>query len=91
MGGHARCVSVATNRSADAVEIAYTTPSLEAITEFAIDTNGFKAEYGQAGGGIMTFVSKSGTNSWHGTAYDFLRNDALDARGFFAAKRSSWK
>ncbi|MBI3683257.1 MAG: carboxypeptidase regulatory-like domain-containing protein, partial [Acidobacteria bacterium] len=68
-GGQARAweatldgVSVATNRSADAVEIAYNAPSLEAITEFAVDTNGFKAEYGQAGGGIMTFSSKSGTN-----------------------------
>ncbi len=55
-------VSVATNRSADATEIAYNAPSLEAITEFAVDTNGFKAEYGQAGGGNMTFSSKSGTN-----------------------------
>jgi hypothetical protein len=92
-GGQARAweatldgVSVATNRSADATEIAYTTPSLEAITEFAIDTNGFKAEYGQAGGGIMTFVSKSGTNQFHGSAYDFLRNEKLDARGFFAGR-----
>src|SRR5690349_15370419 len=58
-------VSVATNRSADATEIAYNAPSLEAITEFAVDTNGFKAEYGQAGGGIMTFSSKSGTNDYH--------------------------
>jgi hypothetical protein len=39
-------LSVATNRSADTVEIAYNTPSVEAITEFTVDTNGFKAEYG---------------------------------------------
>jgi Carboxypeptidase regulatory-like domain len=84
-------LSVTTNRSADAAEIAYTTPSVEAITEFAVDTNGFKAEYGQAGGGVMTFVSKSGTNRIHGTAYDFLRNDALDARGFFPLKKSVYK
>src|SRR5262245_10673283 len=84
-------VSVATNRSADAAEIAYTAPSVEAITEFTVGTNGFKAEYGQAGGGVMTFVSKSGTNSLHGTAYNFLRNDALDARGFFAQKKSVYK
>lgn len=84
-------VSVTTNRSADAAEIAYTTPSLEAITEFAVDTNGFKAEYGQAGGGVMTFSSKSGTNEWHGSAYDFLRNEKLDARGFFAKSRSIYK
>jgi hypothetical protein len=97
-GGQARAweatldgVSVATNRSADAVEIAYNAPSLEAITEFAVDTNGFKAEYGQAGGGIMTFSSKSGTNQYHGVAYDFLRNEKLDARGFFAPRRAAYR
>jgi hypothetical protein len=84
-------ISVTTNRSADAVEIAYTTPSVEAITEFTVDTNGFKAEYGQAGGGVMTFVSKSGTNELHGSLYNFLRNDALDARGFFPETKSVYK
>jgi hypothetical protein len=83
--------SVATNRSGDTAEAALNTPSVEALTEFTVDTNGFKAEYGQAGGGVMTFASKSGTNQLHGSAYDFLRNDALDARGFFAAKRSVYR
>lgn len=97
-GGQARAwnatmdgLSIATNRAADATEIAYTAPSLEAITEFSVDTNGFKAEYGQAGGGVMTFVSKSGTNALHGNAFEFLRNDAMDARGFFAPKRAIYK
>src|SRR5688572_30733110 len=97
-GGQARAweatldgISVATNRSADAVEIAYNAPSLEAITEFAVDTNGFKAEYGQAGGGIMTFSSKSGTNQFHGVAYDFLRNEKLDAKGFVAPTRAVYR
>ncbi len=84
-------LAVNTNRSADASETAYITPSVESLTEFAVDTNGFKAEYGQAGGGVITFVSKSGTNQLHGTAYDFLRNDDLDARGFFAPTRSIYK
>ncbi|HYM10801.1 MAG TPA: TonB-dependent receptor [Bryobacterales bacterium] len=84
-------LSVTTNRSANTVEIAYNAPSLDAITEFTVDTNGFKAEYGQAGGGVMTFSSKSGTNDLHGNAYDFLRNDDLDARGFFAPSRSIYK
>ncbi|MBI1897376.1 MAG: TonB-dependent receptor, partial [Acidobacteria bacterium] len=90
-GGQARAwdatldgLSTTTNRSADAVEIAYIAPSLEAITEFAVDTNGFKAEYGQAGGGVMTFSSKSGTNMLHGSAYEFLRNEKFDAAGYFA-------
>jgi len=84
-------LSVNTNRSADAGETAYLTPSVESITEFAVDTNGFKAEYGQAGGGVITFASKSGTNDFHGTAYEFLRNDDFDARGFFAKTRSIYK
>ncbi|MBK9167076.1 MAG: TonB-dependent receptor [Bryobacterales bacterium] len=84
-------VSVTTNRSADTTEIAYNTPSLEAITDFAVDTNGFKAEYGQAGGGVITFSSRSGTNDFHGTVYNFLRNEKLDARGFFAPTRAVYK
>lgn len=83
--------SVATNRSADASEAALNTPSVESLTEFTVDTNGFKAEYGQAGGGMLTFASKSGTNQFHGSVYDFLRNDAMDARGFFAARRSVYR
>ncbi len=84
-------LSITTNRSADANEIAYLTPSVDAITEFTIDTNGFKAEYGQAGGGVMSFVSRSGTNQYHGNVYNFFRNDALDAREFFAAQRSVYR
>jgi hypothetical protein len=83
--------SVGTNRSGDTAEAALNTPSVEALTEFTIDTNGFKAEYGQAGGGVMTFASKSGTNRLQGTVYDFLRNDAMDARGFFASRRSVYR
>jgi hypothetical protein len=83
--------SVGTNRSGDTAEAALNTPSVEALTEFTVDTNGFKAEYGQAGGGVMTFASKSGTNALHGSVYDFLRNDALDARGFFASRRSVYR
>ncbi len=83
--------SVGTNRSGDTAEAALNTPSVEGLTEFSVDTNGFKAEYGQAGGGVMSFASKSGTNDIHGTVYNFLRNDALDARGFFAARRSVYR
>ena len=84
-------LSIATNRTANQDEIAYTAPSVEAITEVTVDTNGFKAEYGQAGGGVLTFSSKSGTNQFHGSAYEFLRNEKLDARGFFAGERAVLK
>ena len=63
--------------------MAVNSPSIEAVTEFTVETNGFKAEYGQASGGIMSFASKSGTNELHGTAYDFVRNEKFDANNFF--------
>jgi hypothetical protein len=84
-------VSVNTNRQGNTTETSYLTPSLEAITEFAVDTNGFKAEYGQAGGGVISFASKSGTNEVHGSAYDFVRNDYVDARGFFAPTKGVYR
>jgi hypothetical protein len=59
-------------------------PSPDALEEFRILTNMYPAQYGRAGGSIVTIVTKSGTNSFHGTAYDFLRNDALDAKNFFS-------
>ena len=78
-------ISVNTNRNAEVVETAFLTPSVEAITEFSVETNGFKPEFGQAGGGAITFASKSGTNQFHGSLYDFLRNDALDEKGYLRA------
>ncbi|MCI0388772.1 MAG: carboxypeptidase regulatory-like domain-containing protein [Acidobacteria bacterium] len=66
-------------------------PSLDAITEFTVDTNGYKAEFGRGSGGIMTFTSKSGTNSLHGTVYEFVRNNAFDARRFFETQRGVYK
>src|SRR6266404_2682920 len=76
-------VSANTTRALSQSWVTVNSPSLEAIGEFAVETNGFKAEYGHAGGGVMNFVSKSGTNNLHGTAYEFLRNNDLDANNFF--------
>lgn len=67
------------------------TPSVDALTEFSVTAAGFKAETGRASGGSMSFVTKSGTNDFHGTAYEFLRNQILDARGFFGATKPVYK
>jgi hypothetical protein len=58
-------------------------PSSEGVQEFRIQTNAFSAEYGRTGGGIVTMVTKSGTNQLHGSLYEFLRNSALDANSYF--------
>ena len=58
-------------------------PNVDSIQEFRLITNGFDAEYGRFSGALMNTITKSGTNSLHGTAFEFLRNDAMDARGFF--------
>src|SRR6202011_2070638 len=58
-------------------------PTLDSIEEFRLLTNSFNAEYGRFSGAIVNVITKSGTNSIHGTAYEFLRNDVLDARNFF--------
>jgi len=72
-------VSSNTGRALQTQWAAMNTPSLDAISEFSVESNGFKAEYGRAQGGQMSFVSKSGTNEYHGNLFEFLRNDALDS------------
>jgi len=58
-------------------------PNLDSIAEFRLITNSFDAEYGRFSGSVMNAITKSGTNSFHGSAFEFLRNDAFDARNFF--------
>ena len=55
-------------------------PSLDSIQEFKVERNSYNAQFGGAGGGIVTIVTKSGTNNLHGSAYYFGRNDVLDAK-----------
>jgi outer membrane receptor protein involved in Fe transport len=59
-------------------------PSVEAVREFKIQTNMFAADQGRNSGATVNVITKSGSNSWHGSAYEFLRNDKLDARNYFA-------
>ena len=58
-------------------------PNLDSISEFRILTNNFDAEYGNYSGGIVNVVTKFGTNQFHGSGFEFLRNTALDAKNFF--------
>jgi hypothetical protein len=62
-------------------------PPIDALQEFSVEISNYKAELGRTGGGVVQMTTKSGTNKFHGTLYEFLRNDALDARNFFAATK----
>jgi hypothetical protein len=66
-------------------ETALNYPPPDAIQEFSIQTQDFSAEFGRNAGAQVNVVSKSGTNEFHGAAWEFLRNDDLNARNFFAA------
>jgi outer membrane receptor protein involved in Fe transport len=59
------------------------TLGVDAIQEFSVLTSNFSAEYGKSSGGVVNGISRSGTNLFHGSAYEFIRNSVLDARNFF--------
>ncbi len=65
-------------------------PNLDSIAEFRIITNNFDAEYGNYSGGQINAITKSGTNQYHGDAFEFLRNTDLDARGFYDPQRGTF-
>src|SRR5450756_2510532 len=56
---------------------------VDAVREFRVLTGSYSAEFGGSSGGVIQLVTKSGTNDLHGSVYEFLRNDNVDARGFF--------
>ena len=66
-------------------------PNLDSIDEFRVLTNNFDPEYGNYNGGMVTVVTKSGSDSFHGDAFEFLRNTILDARGYFDPNRPDFR
>jgi outer membrane receptor protein involved in Fe transport len=67
------------------------TPPLDALEEFKVLRNNFSAEFGQVTGGVINVITKSGTKDFHGSAYEFFRNDKLDANDFFLNSSGSPK
>ncbi|MGH9355675.1 MAG: carboxypeptidase regulatory-like domain-containing protein, partial [Terriglobia bacterium] len=55
----------------------------DAVAEFSVLTTNYSTQYGRSSGGVISAITKSGTNQFHGDTYEFIRNDALDARNFF--------
>ncbi|MBI3682362.1 MAG: carboxypeptidase regulatory-like domain-containing protein [Acidobacteria bacterium] len=66
-------------------------PNPDSVQEFNLQASNFTAEYGNAGGGIVNIITRSGTNDIHGSAFHFLRNGRLNARQFFAPKQDALK
>lgn len=60
-------------------------PPVESLQEMRVQQNTYSAEFGNSSAGVVTMITRSGSNAFHGTAYEFFRNDALDARNTFAA------
>ena len=69
----------------------FTNFNLDAIAEFKVLQNNYSAQYGQGAGTITEMVSKTGTNKFHGSAFEFLRNNAFDARNYFATSVPPFK
>jgi hypothetical protein len=66
-------------------------PFPDALGEFSVQTSGLAAQYGLHPGAVVNIVTRSGTNSFHGTVFDFFRNGAMNARNFFSVKQDSLK
>jgi hypothetical protein len=66
-------------------------PNLDSIEEFRVLTNNFDPEYGNYNGGMVTVVTKSGSNQFHGDGFEFLRNTALDSKGYFDLAKAAFR
>jgi len=83
-GNHTNTVGLAVNQSQVPLP-------MDAMQEFRIITNSYSAEYGQTSGGVVTLATRSGSNDFHGSVFEYIRNEALDARNFFAASRPKFR
>src|SRR5437867_3281145 len=70
------------NRNAQGAN-AQVRPNMEAMQEFKMEVAGYSAEIGRMAGGVLNMVMRSGTNQFHGALFEYIRNDVIDARGFF--------
>ena len=66
-------------------------PNLDSIEQFRVLTNNYDPEYGNYNGGVVTVITKQGSNRFHGDAFEFLRNTALDARGYFDLTKAAFR
>jgi len=83
-GNHTNTVGLAVNQSQVPLP-------MDAMQEFRVISNSYSAEYGQSQSGVVTLATRSGTNHWHGNLFEYARNEALDARSFFAASRPKFR
>lgn len=84
----------ATQVNSSSGDLAYT-PPLESVGELKLITNNYSAEYGMSGGGVVTAASEAGTNAYHGSAYEYVRNTVFNANGWYpnhvGQKRSTYR
>lgn len=86
--GHSMLLDGAEANSERRNDAGFQSVSTDAVAEFKVISNSYSAEYGRTGNGIINFTTKSGTNELHGSAFEYFRNEKLNARQFFSATRS---
>ena len=79
----------ATNASGLTRPMQMTSLPMDAMQEFRVSSNNYSAEYGHSAGGVISLTTRSGTNELHGSVFEFLRNNVLDARNFFATREAA--
>ena len=72
-------------------QVANVFPNPDAVQEFTFDTNSYNAKYGGLGGGVVNAVTRGGTNQFHGSAFEYLRNGDMNARNFFSSEPDTLK